>query len=187
MKKNVSNSNPSQSNNIKADIKKESYVDYSLPVEPQNLEVLRRLTKQSPWSTPRDIFYFMLGKDICSDEMLKEMFALDDTFLPLVFDEIRDVYRGDNVLWILEHDLRTDENGEYVSITLSPAQQKLRKLLWKIVFVDRFNYLRNELEDGYEEYGIDLEDEYCEIAEENTITEEELLDALQTYQNEHRA
>ena len=157
--------------------------NYLLPVEPENLEVLRQLTKQYPWSTPRDIFYFMFGKDICSPEMLKEMFALDDKFLPLVFDEWRDVYCGDNVRWILENNLLLDENNEYVSISLSPAQQKLRKLLLKIVIVYRLKDLLDALE---EEYGIGLYDEYVEVEEENTITEEEVLDAFQTYQNEHR-
>lgn len=156
----------------------------ALPVEPKNLEVLRQLTKQYPWSTPRDIFYFMFGKDICSPEMLKEMFALDDKFLPLVFDEWRDVYCEENVRWILEHNILLDENDEEVSISLSPAQQKLRKLLLKIVIVSRYENLTGAL---YDEYGINYY-EYDEVVEENnTITEEELLDALQTYQEEHRA
>lgn len=56
-------------------------------------------------------------------------------------------------------------------------------MLLKIVLVDRFELLMEDLE---EEYGIELYDEYDNLLEENTITEEELLDALQTYQNEHR-
>ena len=183
----ISNNTPSAPKTVSADTqtsKQEVRQNYSLPVEPKNLEVLRQLTKRYPQDTPRDIFYFMLGKDICSPEMLKEMFALDDKFLPLVFDEIRDVYCDENVRWILEHNLLCDENKEYISISLSPAQQKLRNLLLKIVIVARFNYLMGALE---KEYGIELfYDDYSEVVEENTITEEELLDALQTYQNEHR-
>lgn len=183
------NNNPSAPKTVSADTKITSPVvnnnkTLALPFEPKNLEVLRQLTKQHPQSTPRDIFYFMLGKDICSPEMLEEMFALDDRFLPLVFDEIRDVYFGENVRWILENNLLIDENGEYVSISLSPAQQKLRKLLLKIVIVARFEDLMGDLE---EEFGIELYDEHSDIVEENTITEEELLDALQTYQAEYRA
>ena len=181
------NNNPSAPKTVSADnktSKQGANSNYSLPVEPENLEVLRRLTKRYPQDSPRDIFYFMFGKDICSPEMLKEMFALNDKFLPLVFDEWRDVYCGENVRWILENNLLIDEHGEYVSISLSPAQQKLRKLLLKIVIVARFENLMGNLE---EEYGIELYDEYTDIVEENTITEEELLDALQTYQAEHRA
>ena len=71
-----------------------------------------------------------------------------------------------------------------VSISLSPAQQKLRKLLLKIVVVSRLNYLTRALED---DYGIGFDyDKYFDVVDENTITEEELLDALQTYQAEHR-
>ena len=179
--------NPSAPKTVSADnktSKQGANSNYSLPVEPENLEVLRRLTKRYPQDSPSDIFYFMFGKDICSPEMLKEMFALDDKFLPLVFDEWRDVYCEDNVRWILEHNILLDENNEYVSISLSPAQQKLRKLLLKIVIVSRYKYLAEAL---YDEYGINC-DEYDEVVEEsNTITEEELLDALQTYQAEHRA
>ncbi len=158
--------------------------NYSLPVEPENLEVLRQLTKRYPQDSPRDIFYSLFEKDICSPEMLKEMFALNDKFLPLVFDEWRDVYCGENVQWILEHSLLVDENNEYVPISLSPAQQKLRKLLLKIVVVSRLHYLTRALED---DYGIGFDyDKYFDVVDENTITEEELLDALQTYQAEHR-
>ena len=156
----------------------------ALPFSFSNLEDLRKTVNRYPEDAPGTLFYFMLGKDICSPEMLKEMFALNDKFLPLVFDEFRDVYCEKNVRWILENSLLIDENGEYVSISLSPAQQKLRKLLLKIVIVARFEQLMEDLE---EEYGIELYHEYDDIVEENTINEEELLDALKTYQSEHCA
>lgn len=180
--------NPSAPKKVSADnktSKQGANNNYSLPVEPENLEVLRQLTKRYPQDSPRDIFCFMLGKDICSPEMLKEMFALDDKFLALVFDEWRDVYCEENVQWILEHSFLLDENNECVPISLSPAQQKLRKLLLKIVVVSRLHYLTRALED---DYGIGFDyDKYFDVVDENTITEEELLDALQTYQAEHRA
>ncbi len=156
----------------------------ALPFSFSNLEDLRKTVNRYPEDAPGTLFYFMLGKDICSPEMLKEMFALNDKFLPLVFDEFRDVYCEKNVRWILENSLLIDENGEYVSISLSPAQQKLRKLLLKIVIVARFEQLMEDLE---EEYGIELYHEYHDIVKENTINEEELLDALKTYQSEHCA
>ena len=155
----------------------------ALPFSFSNLEDLRKTLNRYPEDAPGTLFYFMLGKDICSPEMLKEMFGLNDEYLPLVFDENRDVYCGANVRWILEHDLEIDpKTHEFVSIHFSPAQQKLRKLLLKIVLVARFEQLMEDLE---EEYGIELYDEYDDLMEENTITEEELLDALNTYQSEH--
>lgn len=166
----------------KTQVSENSKKALALPFSFSNLEDLRKNLGRYPEDAPSTLFYFMLGKDICSPEMLKEMFALDDKFLPLVFDEWRDVYCEDNVRWILEHNILLDENDNEVSISLSPAQQKLRKLLLKIVIVSRYEYLIGAL---YDEYGINY-DEYDEVVEEsNTITEEELLDALKTYQSEH--
>lgn len=169
----------------KTQVSENSKKALALPLSFSNLEELRKSLNRYPEDAPGALFYFMLGKDVCSPEMLKEMFALNDKFLPLVFDEFRDVYCEKNVRWILENSLLIDENGEYVSISLSPAQQKLRKLLLKIVIVSRYVCLNEELED---EFGIELSyDKYDEVLEENTITEEELMDALKTYQSEHRA
>ena len=124
----------------------------------------------------------MLLKGICSSEMLKEMFALNDENLPRVFSESHNVYY--DARWILEFNEDYDrETGEFIPINFSPAQKKLRIMLLKIVLVARFEQLMEDLE---EEFGIELYDEYENLMEENTITEEELLDALQTYQNEHR-
>lgn len=166
----------------KTQVSENSKKALALPFSFSDMEDLRKTLGRYPEDAPSSLFYFMFGKDICSPEILKEMFALDDKFLPLVFDEFRDVYCEKNVRWILENSLLIDENGEYVSISLSPAQQKLRKLLLKIVIVARYEQLSGDLED---EFGIELYEEYDEVLEENTITEEELLDALNTYQSEH--
>ena len=166
----------------KTQVSENSKKALALPFSFSDMEDLRKTLGRYPEDAPSTLFYFMFGKDICSPEILKEMFALDDKFLPLVFDEFRDVYCEKNVRWILENSLLIDENGEYVSISLSPAQQKLRKLLLKIVIVARYEQLSGDLED---EFGIELYEEYDEVLEENTITEEELLDALNTYQSEH--
>ena len=157
---------------------------FALPFEPKSLEDLRRIVNRYPEESPCTLFYCLLCKGVCPPKMLKEMLGLNDALLPVVFNEIGDVNCDANVRWILENNLLLDENGKYVSVSLSPAQQKLRKLLLKIVIAVRFVQLIEDLED---EFGIELYDEYDEVLKENTISEEELLDALQTYQAEHRA
>lgn len=183
MKKKINN--PSAPKKVSADNKTSKQGvnnNYSLPFEPKSLDLVRKALGLQEEAEPKYIFYFMLGKDICSSEMLKEMFALNDENLPRVFDENRNVYY--DARWILELNEDYDrETGEFIPINFSPAQKKLRFMLLKIVLVDRFELLMEDLE---EEYGIELYDEYDNLLEENTITEEELLDALQTYQNEHR-
>ena len=136
--------------------------------------------------TPKAVFCCMLDKKICSDEMVKAMFGLSDEYLRLVFTEDHDVFLEENVRWILEQDFELDKNtGRRVQIPLTPAQGKFRKMLVKVVNVGRFEVLMGCLE---EEYGVDVLDDYFyEVEEENTITEEELLDALCTYQSEHGA
>lgn len=135
-------------------------------------------------STPKEVFCYMLNKKMCSDAMVKAMFGLSDENLPLVFNEDHDVFLEENVRWILEHDFEFDhKTGKRVQIPLTPAQCKFRKMLVKVVNVDRFEMLMGCLED---EYGVaDLDDYFFEVYEENTITEEELLDAFRTYQSEH--
>ena len=73
-------------------------------------------------------------------------------------------------------------------LQFTPAQEKLRALLAKRLDWSAYANLMNELDD---EYSLDFEDFYygasAELEESCNISEEELLDALQTYQNEHRA
>ena len=154
----------------------------AFPFSVSTMENLCKVVGACNNPTPRAVFCYMLNKKICSDAMLKEMFALNDESLPLVFNENRNVYY--DARWILEFNEDYDrETGEFIPINFSPAQKKLRIMLLKIVLVARFEQLMEDLE---EEYGIELYDEYDDLMEENTITEEELLDALQTYQVEHR-
>ena len=57
-------------------------------------------------------------------------------------------------------------------------------LLYKYIKLERFERLMEELEDDYETYILD--DIYDDIVVENEIKEEELIDAFQTYQDEHQ-
>lgn len=156
----------------------------AFPFSVSNMENLRKLVDARLDHTPAQVFCFMLEKNICSEEMVKEMLGLTDEYLSLVFNEDHGVYLEENVRWILEHDFEWDKKtGLRVPIPLTPAQRKFRKMLVKVVNVGRFEVLMGCLE---EEYGVDvLEDYFYEVEEENTITEEELLDAIQTYQSEH--
>ena len=158
----------------------------AFPFSVSTMENLCKAVDVRFYPTPKTVFNYMLDKKICSDAMVKAMFGLSDEYLRLVFTEDHDVSLEENVRWILEHDYEFDKKtGRRVPIPLTPAQRKFRKMLVKVVNVGRFEVLMGCLE---EEYGVDVLDDYFyEVEEKNTITEEELLDALRTYQSEHGA
>lgn len=129
-------------------------------------------------------------KDICSRQQLKEMFGLDDKGLRAVIYEGRRKYDRciqitEAACWYLSKDNSYDlETGMTRPISFKPSQQKLRALLYKYIKLERFERLMEELEDDYETYILD--DIYDDIVVENEIKEEELVDAFQTYQDEHQ-
>ena len=174
---------------VSADTKRKSL---ALPISFNTLKDLRKVVDARPDHTPRDLFVFLIGdKDICTKAVLKEMFGLDDRKLTRVFyenqeDGERDYHATDTARWILTRVSDLDEEtGNIIPLHFTSGQEKLRALLVKCINVSRYESFMEELE---EEYGIDiLYDYYDDVREDNTITEEELLDALLTYQTEHQA
>ena len=171
---------------VSADTKK----SLALPIEITNLEDLRKLVEAGPDHTPRDIFVFLIvNKGICTQARLMEMFGLPDNELKSVFYEYgkgeRDYQASDSARWILTREYDLKDDGEIDRLHFTPGQKKLRSLLLKCINISRFEIFMDDLE---EEYGIDiLYDYYEDVVDDNTITEEELLDALRTYQAEHQA
>ena len=189
------NDNPSAPKKVSADTqtsKKEVYVDYSLPFEPMSLDVLRKNLDLRESAEPNDIFEnLLLDKVVCPRPMLKEMFGIDnDYYFRRVFHEGRRKWdRGFYDDFFARQVVRLTMDRNCRPIPFTPAQVKLRALLAKRL--DWFAYA-NLMSDLDEEYGLDYEDYFyysgsAEIMEKCNISEEELLDALQTYQNEHRA
>ena len=167
-------------------------VSFSLPFEPTNLEMIRNAVGSSKKATPNDIFEDLIrSKRICSPEMLMEMFHLDNKkAFRRVFRESRLKYTRDYLCgWlsrrILEREFDFDKDYRPIRITLTPAQSKFRSLLLKRVKWADYQEMCEDLE---ENYGYDILYEIgSDVAEDCEISEEELLDALQTYQAEHRA
>ena len=164
----------------------------ALPIAITNLEYLRKLVDARPENTPRDIFWFLIvDQGICTKPVLKEMFGLSDGELTRVFyesveDGERDYNATDTARMILTKVSELDEETcKLVPLHFTPGQEKLRALLVKCINVSRYETIMADLED---EYGIDiLYDYYDDVLEDNIITEDELLDALLTYQTEHQA
>jgi hypothetical protein len=163
----------------------------ALPFEPKNLEDLRFHLGVITDLSPSELFECLVeDKDICSKEMLKEMFKLDERKYKKVFLEGRLKHQRDfscsRRAWvILDSEYEFDENYRPIQVDLSPAQKKLRELLARRSKWGRFGYILDEIEEDFESdilYEIELD-----VYEECSISEEELLDALQTYQAEHRA
>jgi hypothetical protein len=167
-------------------------VNYSLPFEPTNLEMVRKAVGSSENAIPNDIFEDLIrSKRICSPEMLMEMFHLDNKkAFRSVFREGRLKYTRDYLGgWlprrILEREFDYDKDYRPIRIALTPAQIKLRALLLKRVKWADYQEMCEDLE---ENYGYDILYEIgADVAEDCEISEEELLDALRAYQAEHRA
>ena len=183
---NKSKKNVAAPKEVSADTKK----GLALPIEITELEELRKLVEAGSGCTPRDVFVSLLEvPSICTPAMLMEMFGLDDGNLKRVFYEYveggRDYCASADGRLILTIDYEIGGDGEIIRKHFTPSQEKLRALLVKCINVSRFESFMEELK---EEYGIDiLYDYYDEVVGDNTITEEDLLDALNTYQAEHQS
>ena len=183
---------PSAPKTVSADTKtsnKEVYHNYSLPVEPTSLDVLRKALELRENAETNEIFEnLILDKVVCPRPMLKEMFGINnDYYLRRVFREGRQKcdrrYYDD---FFARQVVRLTMDRDNKPLQFTPAQEKLRALLAKRLDWSAYANLMNELDD---EYSLDFEDFYygasAELEESCNISEEELLDALQTYQNEH--
>ena len=163
----------------------------ALPFEPKSMEELRYHLGVIADLNPGEIFESLVeDKDICSKEMLKEMFKLDEKKYKCVFFEGRLKHHRDfnfsRLAWmILDSEYEPDEDYRPVRLQLSPSQKTLRELLARRCKWWRFGSILDEVEEDFNSdilYEIEFD-----VLEECSITEEELLDALQTDQAEHRA
>ena len=172
--------------------KQEVYANYSFPFEPKTLDMVRKALSLRDTDEPNDIFEELIcNKSVCSRPMLKEMFRLDnDCYLRRVFHEGKRWFdRGFYFDTFAMQVLRLTMDRDLNPIPFTPAQVKLRALLAKRMDWSAYDNLMNYLD---AEYGLNYEDYFyygdsAEIMEKCNISEEELLDALQTYQKEHRA
>ena len=141
--------------------------------------------------SPSELFALLIEtKEVCTTAHLNEMFHLSDKERRCVFYEGRGSYgRGyfttEQAYKILESEFRWDSEGRPIPLVLTPAQQKLRAILVKCIKYDRYEEIAEEFEENFGtdilyEVAFDMQDEY-------TVTEEEVLDALNTYQAEHQA
>lgn len=164
----------------------------ALPFEPENLEVLRRALELQEDAEPNKIFEeLILNKSVCSRPMLKKIFALDDNyfFRHVFFEGKRKFDRSFHDDTYARQILRLKIDRDCRPLQLTPAQVKLRTLLAKRMDWSAYDNLMNDLDEAY---GLNYEDFFyygdsAEIMEKCNISEEELLDALQAYQAEHRA
>ena len=139
--------------------------------------------------SPNVIFALLIGtKEVCTTAHLNEMFHLNDAQRSCVFIEgsvDRDYHITELAYRILESDYYCDAEGRPITLDLSPAQQKLRAILVKCIKYERFREMAEELE---ENFGTDILYEVTfDMRDKFTATEEEVLDALNTYQAEHQA
>lgn len=139
--------------------------------------------------SPNVIFALLIGtKEVCTTAHLNEMFHLNDKQRRCVFSEgrvDRDYHITELAYRILESVFYWDAEGRPILLELSPAQQKLRAILVKCIKYDRYEEIAEELE---ENFGTDILYEVAfDMQDEFTVTEEEVLDALNTYQAEHQA
>lgn len=139
--------------------------------------------------SPNVIFALLIGtKEVCTTAHLNEMFHLNDAQRSYVFSEgsvDRDYNITELAYHILEIDCYWDAEGRPITLELSPAQQKLRAILVKCIKYERFREMAEELE---ENFGTDILYEVAfDMRDKFTVTEEEVLDALNTYQAEHQA
>ncbi len=167
-------------------------VNYSLPFDSINLDLIRKAVGSYEKATPNDIFEDLIcDKKICSPEMLMEMFHLENkknfrfVFYEGRLKSTREFLCGWRSRRILEREFDYDKEYRPIPIAFTPSQSKLRALLLKRVKWANFQEMLEDLEENYG-YDILYEIEF-DVAEDCEISEEELLDALQTYQAEHKA
>ena len=139
--------------------------------------------------SPNVIFALLIGtKEVCTTAHLNEMFHLNDAQRDCVFDEgcvARDYRTTELAYRILENEFYWDAEGRPITLELSPAQQKLRAILVKCIKYDRYEEMAEELD---ENFGTDILYEVAfYMRDKFTVTEEEVLDALNTYQAEHQS
>ena len=183
-------------NTVSADTrtsKQEVYVNYSLPFEPKTLDMVRKALGLRDTDEPNDIFVeLILNKDVCSRAMLKEMFRLDNSyyFRRVFFEGKRKFDRGLYYDSFARQILRLTMDRDKQPIPFTPAQVKLRALLAKRLDWSAYDNLMFDLSEVYDNINYDgffLDETSEEIQETCNISEEELLDALMTYQEEHSA
>jgi len=139
--------------------------------------------------SPSVIFALLIGtKEVCTTAHLNEMFHLNDAQRDCVFVEgcvARDYNITELAYHILENEFYWDAEGHPIQLELSPAQQKLRAILVKCIKYDRYEEMAEELD---ENFGTDILYEVAfDMRDKFTVTEEEVLDALNTYQTEHQS
>lgn len=162
----------------------------AININVNSFEELRKLVGAHEEATPGEVFENLItNKKICTRSILKEMFRLSDRELRYVIYEGRYLYdRGlfdnENALWLLTIDHDFDyEKMEAIPIQFSPAQEQLRAVMVKRINLIRFERMAGDVEEDYG-YGI-LYDIYDEVEEKYHISEEEVMAALSTYQEEH--
>ena len=163
-----------------------------LNIKFNSFEELRQEVKAPEQATAGEVFQYLLeDKKRCSRSMLKEMFRLSDKYLrALIYEGRRRWDRGINTtedaIWVLTRDHELNQKTmRAIPIHFTSAQEKLRTLMVKHITLKRFEDLAGTVE---EEYGYSiLYDIYDDIEAENHISEDDVLDALRTYQAEHLA
>lgn len=175
-------------NKVSADTKN---INLALPFSSQvTLEEIKKVCQIGDYNqAPSEIFALLIGtKEVCTTAHLNEMFHLNDKQRRCVFSEGRvgrDYHITELAYRILESEFYWDAEGRPILLELSPAQQKLRAILVKCIKYDRYEEIAEELE---ENFGTDILYEVAfDMQDEFTVTEEEVLDALNTYQAEHQA
>lgn len=168
-------------------------INLALPLSPaitmEEITKSCRIEVGADLQSPSVIFALLIGtKEVCTTAHLNEMFHLNDAQRDCVFDEgcvARDYRTTEQAYRILENEFYWDAEGHPIQLELSPAQQKLRAILVKCIKYDRYVEMAEELEENFGtdilyEVAFDMQDEY-------TVTEDEVLDALNTYQAEHQS
>lgn len=168
-------------------------INLALPLSEQvTMEEIKKVCHIGDYNqAPSEIFALLIEtKEVCTTAHLNEMFHLTDKERRCVFyngsrSYDRGYYTTEQAYKILENEFCWDAEGRPYLRELSPAQQKLRAILVKCIKYDRYEEIAEEFE---ENFGTSiLYDAAFDIQDEFTVTEEEVLDALNTYQAEHQA
>lgn len=172
---------------VSADTKSENL---ALNINVNSFEELRKQVGAHEEATPGEVFeHLVTSKDICTRPILREMFSLSKHELHCIIYEgpsryRRGIHDNETALWILPRSHIYDyEKMELTPIPYSPAQEKLRDILFKRLNLRLFSTMADIVEDRYG-YSI-LYEIYDDIEEKYRISEDEILDALHTYQSEH--
>lgn len=188
LSKSLASKNSVHVNNVASRI--EVHTDHSLPFDPVNLDMVREAVGGRADAEPNELFEkLVLNKKVCPRRMLKEMFHLDDYCLRQVFFEGRRLYdRGLRFDTLAHQVVRLTIGRDLKPISFTTSQVKLRALLAKRLDWVAYDMLMQDLDEAY---NLHYEDYFyygdgVEVMEACNISEEELLDALQTYQAEHK-